>query len=97
MAFHLWYENLQQNGPWRADQMLTIIIVFTKDKFAYHVTLFFPGVYNLHKHSIFFFYVNWTLRLIFSASPEKNECVPGRNDTLWIHLSTMCTFQASFL
>ena len=34
------------------------------------MTLCFPGVCNLHKHSIFF------------CVQKKNECVPGRNDAL---------------
>ena len=37
---------------WRVNQLIKI--VFTKHKFAYRVTLCFPGVLNLHKHSIFF-------------------------------------------
>ena len=38
---------------------------------TYRVTLFFPGVCNLHKHSIFFCVSNWTLRSIFSASKRR--------------------------
>ena len=53
-------------------------VVFTRYKFAYRVTLFFPGVCNLHKQSFFF---------CVQLDPSFNiECVPGRNDALWMHL-----------
>ena len=42
-----------------------------KHKFAHCVTLFFPGVCNLHKHSIFFSASNWTLHSIFCASKRR--------------------------
>ena len=68
---------------WRVNQLIKI--VFTKHKFAYRVTLFFPGVFNLHKHSIFFC-VQLDPSFNILCVQKKNECVPGRYDALWIHL-----------
>ena len=65
-----------------------IKIVFMKHKFAHRVTLFFPGVCNLHKHSIFFLrpigpFIQYPLR-------PKEEWVRPR--TQWRTLDTSLRF-----
>ena len=57
---------------------------------TYRVTLFFPGVCNLHKHSIFFCVSNWTLRSIFSASKRRmsasqDAMTHSGNISAWMH------------
>lgn len=58
---------------------------FTKHKFAYGVMLFFSGVFNLHKHSIFFC-VHLDPFFNILCIQQKNDCVPGCNESLCIHL-----------